>query len=60
MNPENVFLNSSDIAAFIGQNKWDIVTPFERLWKKCDKSGYKNTSIVYTAFNTGWYLYVWS
>jgi hypothetical protein len=45
MNPENVFLNSSDIAAFIGQNKWDIVTPFERLWKKCDKTGYKNTLI---------------
>jgi hypothetical protein len=40
---EKVFLYSSDIAAFIGQNKWDIVTPFERLWKKCDKEGYQKT-----------------
>jgi hypothetical protein len=39
----SVFLFSSDIAAFVGQNKWDIVTPFERLWKKCDKLGYKNS-----------------
>lgn len=36
----NIFLNISDIASFIGQNKWDYITPFERLWKKYD-SEYK-------------------
>jgi len=36
----NIFLNISDIASFIGQNKWDYITPFERLWKKYDKDGY--------------------
>lgn len=36
-----VFLFASEIAAFIGQNKWDYVTPFERLWKKCDKGNYQ-------------------
>lgn len=37
----NIFLNTSDIASFIGQNKWDYITPFERLWKKYD-SEYNN------------------
>lgn len=37
----NIFLNTSDIASFIGQNKWDYITPFERLWKKYD-SEYTN------------------
>ena len=32
-----VYINTSDIAAFIGQSKWDIVTPFERFWKNNDK-----------------------
>jgi hypothetical protein len=32
----SIFLNISDIASFIGQNKWDYITPFERLWKKYD------------------------
>lgn len=36
-----VYLNISDIASFIGQNKWDFVTPFERLWKRCDHAGYQ-------------------
>lgn len=36
----SIFLNISDIASFIGQNKWDYITPFERLWKKYD-SDYK-------------------
>ena len=36
MEHSNIFLNISDIASFIGQNKWDYVTPFERLWKKYD------------------------
>jgi hypothetical protein len=33
----SIFLNISEIASFIGQNKWDYITPFERLWKKYDK-----------------------
>jgi hypothetical protein len=37
----SIFLNTSDIASFIGQNKWDYITPFERLWKKYD-SEYTN------------------
>jgi hypothetical protein len=32
----SIFLNISEIASFIGQNKWDYITPFERLWKKYD------------------------
>ena len=32
----NVFINISDISSYIGQNKWMIVEPFQRLWKKCD------------------------
>jgi hypothetical protein len=32
----NIFLNTSEIASFVGQNKWDYITPFERLWKKYD------------------------
>jgi hypothetical protein len=40
MSKKRVFISVSDIAAFVGQNKYDIVTPFERLWKKCDKDGY--------------------
>lgn len=37
---KKVYLYISDIASFIGQNKWDYITPFERLWKRCDKLGY--------------------
>jgi hypothetical protein len=43
-NKRKVFIYISDVASFIGQNKWDYVTPFERLWKKCDKEQY-NTFI---------------
>jgi hypothetical protein len=32
-----MYVNVSDVAAFIGQSKWDIVTPFERFWKNNDK-----------------------
>jgi hypothetical protein len=32
-----IFLNISEIASFVGQNKWDNITPFEKLWKKYDK-----------------------
>lgn len=41
MSKRKVFINVSDVAAFIGQNKWDTVTPFERLWKKCDTDSYQ-------------------
>ncbi|NBU34043.1 hypothetical protein EB118_07245 [bacterium] len=35
-----VFIFASDVASYIGQNKWDYLTPFERLWKKCDTNCY--------------------
>lgn len=37
---QSVYLNCSDIASFIGQNKWDYVTPFIRLWRRVDKENY--------------------
>lgn len=37
---KKIFLYISDIAAYIGQNQYDFVTPFERLWKRCDTSNY--------------------
>jgi hypothetical protein len=40
MAQKEVFLNCSEIASFIGQNKWDYLTPFMRLWKKVDKENY--------------------
>jgi vacuolar-type H+-ATPase subunit I/STV1 len=43
MSKRKIYIYISDIASFIGQNKWDYVTPFERLWKKCDSQEYKNT-----------------
>lgn len=36
-----VFLNISEIASFIGQNVYDFVTPFERVFKKYDKTVWK-------------------
>lgn len=36
MMSKKIFLYASDIAAFLGQNKWNVITPFERLWKRCD------------------------
>lgn len=39
---QKIFINISEIASYIGQNKWDYVTPFERIWKKCDKEFYNN------------------
>jgi hypothetical protein len=36
MLKRKIFLNSSEIAAFIGQNTYDFITPFERIWKKYD------------------------
>ena len=37
---QKIFLYISDIAAYIGQNNYDFVTPFERLWKRCDANNY--------------------
>jgi hypothetical protein len=31
-----IYINISDIASYIGQNKWNCITPFERIWKKAD------------------------
>lgn len=41
MLPKSIFINISETASFIGQNKWDVITPFERLWKKYDPIQYK-------------------
>jgi hypothetical protein len=38
---QKIFIYISDIAAYIGQNNYDFVTPFERLWKRCDTNNYK-------------------
>lgn len=40
MSKKKIFLYISDVASFIGQNNYDFVTPFERLWKKCDSVSY--------------------
>ncbi len=32
------WINTSDISSFIGQNKWDYITPFEKFWKKNDEN----------------------
>ena len=37
---KKIFLYPSDIAAYIGQNQYDYVTPFEKLWKRCDTDSY--------------------
>jgi hypothetical protein len=36
MVKQKIFINTSELAAYINQNKYDFVTPFERLWKKVD------------------------
>ena len=30
----NIYINTSDIASYIGQSTWDQITPFERYWRK--------------------------
>lgn len=37
-----IYLNISDIASFIGQNKYDYTTAFEKLFKKYDKDTFNN------------------
>jgi len=39
---KKIYINISDVAAYIGQNYFDFVTPFERIWKKCDLETYQN------------------
>ena len=34
------FLNISEISSFINENKWDYVSPFEKLWKKYDSESF--------------------
>jgi hypothetical protein len=50
MSKKNIYIYSSDVASFIGQNPYDYVTPFERLWKKCDSAGYE---AVLSVLNSG-------
>ena len=38
---KSIYLYCSEIASYIGQNKWDYVTPFERLWKRCYSESYR-------------------
>jgi hypothetical protein len=33
---KRIYLNISEIASYIGENKWDYITPFENLWKRSD------------------------
>lgn len=33
---KNFYINTSDIASYIGYNPYDPIRPFERFWKKCD------------------------
>lgn len=40
MSKKNIYIYISDVASFIGQNPWDYITSFERLWKKCDEDTY--------------------
>ena len=35
-----MYINTSEIASFIGQNKWDYHTSFEKMWKRYDYDGY--------------------
>lgn len=42
---KNIYINVSDISSLIGQSTWDQVTPFERLWKKCEGAKYDELTI---------------
>lgn len=35
---KKIYINISEVASYIGQNKWSIIEPFNRLWKKVDES----------------------
>jgi hypothetical protein len=37
------YIYVSDIATYIGQNKWSLVPTFERFWQNADKISYKNS-----------------
>jgi nicotinamide mononucleotide adenylyltransferase len=51
---KSVYLNISEISSFIGYNPYDNITPFERLWKRCDSEEYNSllnkmcVSLLYT------------
>jgi hypothetical protein len=40
MNAKKLFLNVSEISSFIGRNKYDFITPFERFFKRYDSEAY--------------------
>jgi len=39
---KTIYIYVSDLATYIGQNKWNISLTFERFWKSADQSSYKN------------------
>jgi hypothetical protein len=39
---KQIYINISDIASYINQNKWDYTSAFDRIWKKCDYTGYNS------------------
>ena len=39
---KRIYLNISEIASYVGENKWDYITPFENLWKRSDLNDYTN------------------
>jgi hypothetical protein len=39
---QKIYIYISDVASFVGQNKWDYVTPFEQLWKRCNTATYNS------------------
>lgn len=40
------FLNVSDVASFINQNKWNYIEPFVKLWKKYDSETYNKIILI--------------
>lgn len=38
---QTTLLNVSDIATYVGQNKWNTIEKFESLWKKCSPISYR-------------------
>lgn len=37
---KNIYLNISDISSLIGYSSYDIIKPFERLWKRSDQESF--------------------
>lgn len=38
---KNIYLNISDISSLIGYSSYDIIKPFERLWKRSDQESFE-------------------